>query len=104
MALKPGVRWQNLFWRIGHLSERPSFQRLPTRRPRAASVKSSKRLMIGRPIADFMLKPQEEEARRIALVGMMPKDIQTYVTMHWELPQYGSYNELEKRLLNNVKR
>ena len=47
--------------------------------------------------------PQDEEARRIALVGMLPQDMYMHITMLWELPQYKSYVELEKYILKYCK-
>ena len=47
--------------------------------------------------------PQDEQSRRISLVGILPQEINAYITMHWELPEYKTYNNLKKFILKYVK-
>ena len=50
-----------------------------------------------------------DQAKRITLIRMLPIDIGAYVTMHWELPAYSTYDSLLKfvnkyiKVLRNLK-
>ena len=41
--------------------------------------------------------------KRVTLIRMLPMEISTHVTLHWELPDYNSYEKLEKYVFHYIK-